>query len=258
MNEDIQRARERLLFKLQGDGPIQKQIILLKLTDLFENAPDFSDPERIPADSPQRRWLSVVGALLNRLDRVFKGSSFRTHMHLLNTQKNNAIRLIQGQVLDAIEELKLELELDGRDEIGNAYAPGDIYGYYADLKGIIAGAENHVFIIDPYFNGEAFDAYFSDIHEAIQIWILAERYSNDVKTYADKHVKQYGTEISLRRSTELHDRLIIIDQDDCWITGGSVKDAGKKASYLIPVQPAIAEAKLGIYSDIWERAAELD
>lgn len=258
MSEDLERFRARMMRTLEGDGPIQKQIILLKLTHLLETVPDFSDTAKIPAESPQRRWLANVGALLKRLDSISKGTTFSSNMYLLNTQKDNAVRLIKGQIVDTIEELKLELELEGRGEIGNAYAPGEVYKYFADLKAIIARAEQHVFVIDPYFNGEAFDSYLSDIHAAIGIQILAERYSNDVKTFAEKHSQQYGTEISLRKSKELHDRLIIIDQGDCWITGGSVKDAGKKASYLIPVTPAFAETKRHIYSDIWDRAKQLD
>jgi len=62
-----------------------------------------------------------------------------------------AITQIQGQVLDAIEELKLELELDGRSEIGNAYEPGDVYKFFADLKSIISDAENDLLIVDPFF-----------------------------------------------------------------------------------------------------------
>ena len=87
--------------------------------------------------------------------------------------------------------------------------------------------------------------------------ILAGAYSGDTKTHADKHSQQHGSTIHLRQSDELHDRLIIIDGADCWITGGSVKDAGKKATYLIPIAPQIASVKLGIYVEIWSRSNPL-
>lgn len=65
----------------------------------------------------------------------------------------------------------------------------------------------------------------------------------------EKHKAQFQTNIELRRSKELHDRLIFVDQDVAWIMGGSIKDAGKKATYLIPVATPIAVVKREIYAD---------
>jgi hypothetical protein len=39
--------------------------------------------------------------------------------------------------------------------------------------------------------------------------------------------------------------------------GGSIKDAGKKATYLIPLASPIAVAKRQIYVDIWNRATKV-
>ena len=36
--------------------------------------------------------------------------------------------------------------------------------------------------------------------------------------------------------------------------GGSIKDAGKKATYLIPLATPLAETKKAIYTEIWGRA----
>jgi len=59
---------EMMMKKLEGDGPIEKHIILLKLTEALENAPDFGNNPLLDPVTPQRQWLSAVGALLSRLD----------------------------------------------------------------------------------------------------------------------------------------------------------------------------------------------
>lgn len=120
--DDLQRA----LKKLQGDGPLEKHIILLKLQEALSSAPQFGDKANFEASSPQRRWFAEVGALLSRLS-VDRKIQFRSSFSTLATYWRPAVNQIQGQVLDAIEELKLELELDGRTEFGSAYAPGDTY-----------------------------------------------------------------------------------------------------------------------------------
>ncbi|MBC8386235.1 MAG: hypothetical protein H8E09_00165 [Gammaproteobacteria bacterium] len=253
MSEQLQR----MMKKLEGDGPVEKQIVLLKLTEALEQAPEFGDKAIMDPATPQRQWLSRVGALLSRLG-LDKQVQYKATFGTLIQYWGPAIVQIKGQVLDAIEELKLELELDGRSEIGNAYEPGDVYKFFADLKSLISGAENELLIIDPYFNGEAFDVYLSEVGSSLNIRILADRYSKDVKGYVDKHMAQYQSSIEIRRSKELHDRIVFIDNAASWIIGGSIKDAGKKATYLIPLATPITEAKHAIYNEIWDRANEVE
>lgn len=239
--------------KLEGDGPVEKHIILLKLKEALERAPEFGEKPVFEVATPQRQWLAEVGALLSRID-VGKKVHFRASFCTLAQYWKPAIDQIMGQVADAIEELKLDLELDGRSEFGSAYAPGETYRFFADLKGIINSATSSVMVIDPYFNGDAFDAYLSSASTNLAVRILADRYAKDIAGYVAKHKGQFNTATELRSSKELHDRLILVDDDSAWIMGGSIKDAGKKATYLIPLASQIAVAKKAIYLEVWNRA----
>ena len=232
----------------------QKQIILLKLVDLYENKPDFGNGP-IKAMSKERLWLSSVGALFKAIGFQHE-SKHSSNMGFLGRYRVWAIDNILGQIGDAIEELKIELELDGRSEIGSAYEPGDVYRFYADLKAIISLAQAEIIIIDPYFNGDAFDNYLSTVPNQISIKILANRYSEDIRNYMSKHIQQFQSKIEVRQSKELHDRLLIIDNTDCWVVGQSIKDAARKSTYLIPLASSSADAKKSIYAGIWERAKE--
>lgn len=257
LTNQIHDQLQRTIKELGGDGPIEKQIILFKLTEALESAPPFGEKPALDVSTPQRQWLARVGALLSRLG-LEKKIKFDASFSTLVSYWSPAIVQIKGQVADAIEGLKLELELDGRSEIGSAYTPGEVYRFFADLKSIINTAETEILIVDPYFNGEAFDAYLSTTRTDLVIRILADRYSKDINGYVQKHKAQFQTNIELRTSKELHDRLIFVDSDQCWIMGGSVKDAGKKATYLIPVIPQITKAKSAIYTDIWSRAQNVE
>jgi hypothetical protein len=247
---------QRMIKKLEGDGPVEKHILLLKLSEALQGAPAFGDKPTLDASTPQRQWLAEVGALLSRLG-FDKKTNFRASFQTLHQFWKPAINQIKGQVIDAIEELKLELELDGRSDIGNAYAPGDAYRFFVDLRAVVDGAIAEVFVVDPYFNGEAFDGYLSAVPSEISVKILADRYSKDVHEYAKRHVAQFSSRLELRSSKELHDRLVLVDHDVAWIMGGSIKDAGKKATYLIPVAGPIAKAKNEIYDATWARAEKL-
>jgi hypothetical protein len=242
--------------RIEGSGSVEKHILLLKLSEALHQAPDFGEEPVFGVNTPQRRWLASVGALLSRLG-IRHETRFRASFSTLASYWLPAVNSVQGQVLDAIERLKLELELDGRSEFGSAYAPGDIYRFFTDLKNIVNGAQNGLMVIDPYFDGAAFDAYLSAAPAGIAIRVLADRYASDVATYVDKHRLQYKSLVELRSSKELHDRIVIVDDEATWIMGGSIKDAGKKATYLIPLASAIAAAKKTIYADIWNRATTI-
>nr|BAF45166.1 hypothetical protein [uncultured bacterium] len=256
MSDHLKRALEKQSRELAGASPVEQHIILLKLSELMGNAPDLST-KPIAGTSPQRQWIAEVGALINKVS-ASKKISFESSKSMLGQYWNYAIEQIQGLALDAIEELKLELELSGRSDVGSAYAPGEIYKFFTDLKSIVNGAQSEIFLIDPYFAGEAFNNYLADVGSNIKVRIFANKHSQEVKIYIEKHQAQYNSNIDIKKSKRLHDRLIIIDRTDCWITGGSVNHADDKSpAYLIPVGTEIAKDKLDIYDEIWDTSQEI-
>jgi hypothetical protein len=250
MSEDLRRAMERQSRELAGPSPIEQHIILFKLTELIKNMPEHASDADAGA-SPQRQWIAEVGALISRVSSE-KRIIFNTAKAFLSHNWVKAVRQIQGQVLDVIEELKLDLELSGRADIGSAYSPGDAYKYFADLKSIIGSAQSDIFLIDPYFDGEAFNNYLACVVSGIEVRIFANKHAQEVKAYIDKHKIQFNSNIEVRKNKNLHDRLVIIDRSDCWITGGSLNHGGMKSpSYLIPVGTELANGKLSMYDIIW-------
>lgn len=253
MDDHLKRALEKQSRELAGASPIEQHIILLKLTELIENMPDLS-LKPAPGASIQRQWIAGVGALARRISSE-KKSEFDMTKTVLNINWLNGVDKLVGLALDAIEELKLDLELSGKADVGSAYSPGEVYKYFADLKSIIKDAKSEVFLIDPYFDGEAFNTYLADIPREITIRIFANKHASEVKSYIDKHQAQFGSIIEVRKSKKLHDRLVIIDRSDCWITGGSINHAGQKSpSYLIPIGTEISKDKLEIYEALWNES----
>lgn len=112
---------------LSSELAVQRHIILLKLSEALENTPDFGDTPIFDVATTQRQWLSEVGALLSTLG---KRHTFRSSFNKLARDWNQWLLDIQGQILDAIEEIKLDLELSGRSEVGSAYSPGEVYRFF--------------------------------------------------------------------------------------------------------------------------------
>lgn len=240
---------------LSEPEPIEKHIILLKLTELMEERPEFGVKYVADPDSPQRRWLQKVRGVIQRLP-MSTVMQFDASMHTCVQYWSAAIPQIQSFVYEVIEGLKVDLEIDGRADIGTAFAPGDVYRFFADLQGIVRSAGSELFIIDPYFDGVAFDEYLGVTGKGILIRILARQFAPEVSTFAKKHAAQHGSTVEVRHGgKKIHDRVIFVDQSNCWIVGGSIKDAARKApTYLIPLAAPIVEDKLDIYEGIWSES----
>lgn len=222
-------------------------MVLLRMIDAQERRPTTSDDPTIIAS-----WMAEVDALFKQVNsehsarasvRQIGGPALRPHLEDA-----------KAQLLQAIAEVKLELELDGKTEIGAVYDAGSVYQYYADLRTILDAAKTERFIVDPYLNGEAFDKYFGASANTTCIRILCERYKADVSAYAAQHAAGFGTTIEVRRSKDIHDRVIVIDRAECFVLGGSIKDGGKKPTYVLPLQPELSAKKIAIYEAMWHAA----
>jgi hypothetical protein len=256
MDEHLKRAIEKQARELAGPSHVEQHIILLKLNNLLECVPDFSSKPELGANSPQRKWIAEAGALISRTSQD-RRTKFQTYLAFLNQYWSFSVEQIQGLMLDIVEEYKLGLEISGEADVGNVYKPGEVYKFFSDLKSIVVKAEKDVFLIDPYFNGEAFNNYLSDVGANVSIKIMANKFTDQLKPYIEKHRAQFQSDFQLRRSGAIHDRLIFIDGEDCWIMGGSIKDAAVKPTYLIPMGTELSMQKAEIYNELWNNANQI-
>ncbi|MBU2043679.1 MAG: hypothetical protein KJ619_00395 [Candidatus Omnitrophica bacterium] len=134
------------------------------------------------------------------------------------------------------------------------YAPGDQYTLYKDLKEIIVSARNEIFVIDTYANEDFFDLYIDKIKNNTRARFLTKKPSKNLVTVINKFKAKQNINFEARESNEIHDRVIFIDDKQCWVLGHSIKDgAVKQPTYLIPVD-SIADMKK-LYEDIWIKAS---
>ena len=152
---------DRMMKKLQGDGPAERQILLMKLIHEFENAPEFGKRYVAYSASEPQRGMALIGALLTR-SGMREGASFRATKQISVSYWSLARESFRQQLLAAAEEIKLELELDGHEEIGQVYEPQRQYDFLRDLKEIILGVQSEVFVDDTYFDGGADTDTYSD------------------------------------------------------------------------------------------------
>ena len=128
---------------------------------------------------------------------------------------------------------KLRPLLDGATApIEISVSDGRPFTAKSEIRDLIAKADGPVFLVDAYVGISTLDCFRDTLHP---IRILTGQQNQAIESGFDGALKDFRAEsrvIEIRRHTKLHDRYLIFN-DRCWLVGGSIKDAGKKALNII-------------------------
>ena len=226
------------------------------LKALLEAEPEFE--REGPTTEFGQKWLARGIALLSQFNRL-QGRQFEVWARALNMGLSgyttvpiwNQMRLMIRSTVET-----LEVELAGSAGGERVYAGGEAYTVYKDLREIIGAATTSVFIVDAYADEEIFDLYLEKVSKGTQIRFLTSDKNprlNALRAVARKFGASPGIVFESRSSAEVHDRVIFIDNTDCWVLGQSVKDAAvSKPTYLVPAESV--SDMLALYERIWAGA----
>jgi len=134
------------------------------------------------------------------------------------------------------------------------YPKGHVYDFYRDIREITKDAKNEVFLIDAYPDEDVLNLYIEKIPPGIKIRILTKSPQGNFLKVAQKFKEQQGTNFEVRTSSDCHDRLFFVD-NTCWVIGQSLKDAGKKPTYLVKIESYDLFKK--VFEDVWIKAKTL-
>ena len=109
---------------------------------------------------------------------------------------------------------------------------GKIYDAYSILLDIFNEAKDEIIIIDNYINKELLDILR---YVDKKIIIMSKNYNEEL---IKKYKSQYKN-IMLINDNSFHDRYIILDRKEVYTSGMSLKDIGKKYSYINKINESI-------------------
>ena len=112
------------------------------------------------------------------------------------------------------------------------YEKGELYKFYRDILELVSHAKNEVIITDNWADEELINLYLDKVPRQVKIKVLTKRPQGQFLVVGKKFKAQPNVNFEARTTAEWHDRWIFVD-NECWVTGQSVKDAGTKPTYLI-------------------------
>lgn len=147
--------------------------------------------------------------------------------YLSNDTKNNILINHEERIL------KLEKSFDkfSNKDLSIIYE-GKIYDAYSIMLDIFNEAKEEIIVVDNYGNKELLDV-LRNINK--NIIILSKNIDNELKM---KYERQYTNSVFIENNP-FHDRYIILDRKEVYVSGMSLKDLGKKYTYINKVNEEI-------------------
>lgn len=141
-------------------------------------------------------------------------------------------------------------DVDTKERI---FSSGTQHDAYVEIKKIFQLAKTSLFIIDTYIDGTIFEIISTIPAPNLKIQILTYKLQSDFTHEAVKFLAQYKKfQLDVRKSKEVHDRFIIIDQSKCFHIGASIKDAGGKLFMIKEIMDSTT--LLNQINSIWDSA----
>ena len=140
----------------------------------------------------------------------------------------------------------------GKEE--KVYPKGHIYDFYKDVREITKDAQSEVFVIDAYVDEELLNLYLEKITSDVKIKILTNKPQGNFVQVAQKFKAKPQVYFEVRVTKDCHDRLFFID-NQCWVMGQSIKDAGRKPTYLVKIEGH--DLFRSVFDDLWKNASPL-
>ena len=176
-----------------------------------------------------RKWATNV--LKQYMLRGYSIDSSR----VLVTQENyldlvnvvNRIDSTQSELINRVE--KLENKYPELNE--KVLWEGHMWDAVSCLENLISKAEKSIVLIDDYVDWQTLDILSKKKPQTRAIIITDDRNSNLTQKEIAAFEKQNGT-LTMRYSRIFHDRFLILDNNELFYCGASLKDAGRKVFAL--------------------------
>jgi hypothetical protein len=234
------------------------QALYHRLSQLLERTPDLGAPRC----KEGLEWLSRLYAIIDTTYDITDKMALR---HIMDRYSLGPESEVYQPTVEAIANRalhRLELELPP-DRQGSFFATGAGFDVFAMVSEVLGTAERDALMIDAWADHLILTRFAITAPENITIRILTgkKNHKPSLRPALETWASQYASrvlEIRLSPDRELHDRSIIIDGKDAWLTGQSFNAMVARSSTTITKAPTeVSAAKIPSYEDVWGRAEPL-
>jgi hypothetical protein len=231
INEQVKRNKERFpeLFCFQMTS-IEKDE-LVAFCDQFKNLKHSSSFPYAFTEQGVAMLSAVLKSAIAIEVSISIMNAFVSMRYQLNQQNGLAQRILNlenNQIetnakFDQIFSLMHQNKLKSDQGI---FFDGQVYDAYVFISDLIRSANNSIYIIDNYIDDTVLTIFLKR-KQNVKVEIFTNSISKQFALDLQKYNSQYEN-IHVKILKESHDRFLIIDDEDVYHIGASIKDLGKK------------------------------
>lgn len=167
-----------------------------------------------------RQWANNI--LKNNL---LKGYSINQRIDYIENKFDNKLYNHDVQLKEINEQINYFVQKSMPPVQGIFYG-GEIFEAYKFMTDLIKIANESIIVVDNYID-ESVLTMLDKRKDGVVAKIYTDKISNQLKLDLERHNKQYSA-IEIQTVKDIHDRFVIIDNEDVFHIGASLKDLGKK------------------------------
>jgi hypothetical protein len=141
---------------------------------------------------------------------------------------NNRMNRIEDNVQSISEKVnQIELQINTHlIPTQGVFFDGQVFDAYELASKIIRSAKKSIVLIDNYIDENTL-THLAKKNKGVKVHLLTKQVSKQLQLDIQKANEQYGN-FTAKAFTQSHDRFLIIDNNDVYHLGASLKDLGKK------------------------------
>jgi len=162
--------------------------------------------------------IQIMNAFIELKKSIFRNAGIFTR-----------IEGIERKILESdqkFEQIFQALESKNHIPAQGVFFDGQVFDAYELASRMIRSAKTSIILIDNYIS-EATLTHLAKKNAEVRIILLTKTISPQVRLDLQKANEQYGG-FEIREFDKSHDRFLIIDQEEVYHLGASLKDLGKK------------------------------
>jgi hypothetical protein len=209
-----------------------------------------------PSDPKWQAWLGDVRAHLSQVQPEVLARFDHLSRLMMLQLSTYTLEPIWNEMLATVRAAIAQAKVGQKDLSDKLYGPGEFAELARDLVKIVAAAQSSLFIVEPYASAKLFTEPLGEADPAVDVRLLTKKAPLDLsQASVDFAAKRQGR-LELRRTSDIHDRVIFVDDRDCWVLGQSMKNAATSMpTYLLPV--VAVNGMVNLYEKLWAAAVPL-
>jgi len=140
-------------------------------------------------------------------------------------QRVNRIENNVENLMTRVDEIDIQIKTNNLPQQG-VFFNGQVFDAYVLASKIIRSAKHRLVLIDNYID-ETTLTHLSKKKKGVKVLLLSKSINKQLELDIQKANEQYG-DIELQPFAKSHDRFLIIDKEEIYHLGASLKDLGKK------------------------------